>query len=67
MGRLSSESQRLSYPVNHGVGEHDEPQVPRARLELAGGLGGADAACGVLATDADSNLADDRTLMDGFS
>lgn len=43
-------------PVDHGVGEHDEPRVPRALLELTAGLGAADTAGRVLATEANPNL-----------
>lgn len=51
------EDRTLPYPIDHSVGEHDKPQVPRAGFELASGLGCAHATCGVLATDADSDLA----------
>lgn len=50
------ESMKMPYPVDHSVGEHDEPEVAGAGFEFASGLGCADAACGVLAPDANADL-----------
>ena len=45
-----------TYPINHGVGEHDEPSVPGAGLELAGGLGASDTTSRVLSSNTNADL-----------
>jgi hypothetical protein len=45
-----------THPVDHGVGEEDEPGVPRAGLELTRRLGASHTASWVLSADADTNL-----------
>lgn len=42
-------------PIDHGVGEQDEPAVAGAFLELASGFGTGDTAGRVLAADTDAD------------